>query len=451
MHDVHIRGADRRPRAGIIRMNAFWMPFTANRAFAAEPRMLAAAEGMFYRDADGREVLDATAGLWCVNAGHGREAIAAAIGRQARQLDFAPTFQFGHPLAVQAAEAVLALLPDGFDSIFFTNSGSESADTALKLALAYHRARGDLRRTRLVGRLRGYHGVNFGGLSVGGIQKNRAPFGALLPNVDHLRDTHAPSRNAFSMGQPADGADLADDLLRIVALHGGESIAAVIVEPLAGSTGVLVPPKGYLERLRALCSQFGILLIFDEVITGFGRLGAPFAAQRYGVTPDIITMAKGLTNGVVPMGAVASRQGIRTAIFDAAPDGIEFFHGYTYSGNPVACAAALATLGVYREEGLFARAAGLAEYFGQAVHRLRQAPHVVDIRNDGLVAGIELAPGPEGPGTRGFAVFHDCFRRGVMVRVTGDTIALSPPLIVETAHIDRIVDTIRGALADLDE
>jgi beta-alanine--pyruvate transaminase len=432
-------------------MNAFWMPFTANRAFAAEPRMLVAAEGMFYRDADGREVLDATAGLWCVNAGHGREQIAEAIGRQARELDFAPTFQFGHPLSMEAAEAVLSLLPEGFDSIFFTNSGSEAADTALKLALAYHRARGDRGRTRLVGRMRGYHGVNFGGLSVGGIQKNRTPFGPLLPNVDHLRDTHAPERNAFSLGQPVEGADLADDLLRIIALHGGESIAAVMIEPLAGSTGVLVPPKGYLERLRALCARHGILLIFDEVITGFGRLGAPFAAQRYGVTPDIITMAKGLTNGVVPMGAVASRKGVRDAIFDAAPDGIEFLHGYTYSGNPVACAAALATLRIYRDEGLFTRAAGLADYFGQAVHRLRQAPHVVDIRNDGLVAGIELAPGSRGPGTRGFAVLRDCYRRGVMVRVTGDTIALSPPLIVEASHIDRMVEAIRAALSEVDD
>jgi beta-alanine--pyruvate transaminase len=432
-------------------MTAFWMPFTAQRAFAAEPRMLVSAEGMFYRDPDGREVLDATAGLWCVNAGHGREPIAAAIGRQARDLDFAPTFQFGHPLAEEAAEALLALLPEGFGSVFFVNSGSEAADTALKLALAYHRARGEPGRTRLVGRLRGYHGVNFGGLSVGGIQKNRTPFGPLLPNVDHLRDTHAPARNAFSVGQPNEGADLADDLLRIIALHGEGTIAAVIVEPLAGSTGVLVPPRGYLDRLRALCSQHGILLIFDEVITGFGRLGAPFAAQRYGVTPDIITMAKGLTNGVVPMGAVAARLGIRDAIFDLAADGIEFFHGYTYSGNPVACAAALATLKVYQDEGLFGRAAGLAGYFGQAVHRLRQAPHVVDIRNDGLVAGIELAPGPKGAGTRGFSVLRDCFRRGVMVRVTSDTIALSPPLIVERSHIDRMVDTILAVLSECED
>jgi beta-alanine--pyruvate transaminase len=429
-------------------MNALWMPFTANRAFATDPRMLVAANGMFYRDADGREVLDATAGLWCVNAGHGRGDIADAVSRQIRELDFAPSFQFGHTLAEEAAETLLALLPEGFESVFFTNSGSEAADTALKIALAYHHARGEAHRTRLVGRMRGYHGVNFGGLSVGGIPKNRAQFGPLLPNVDHLRDTHLPTTNAFSRGQPAEGADLADDLLSVIALHGADSIAAVIVEPLAGSTGVLVPPRGYLERLRALCTQHGILLIFDEVITGFGRLGAAFAAQRYGVTPDIITMAKGLTNGVVPMGAVASRKGIRGAIFEAAPDPIELFHGYTYSGIPVACAAALATLRVYANEDLFARAAGLAKYWEDAVHGLRRSPCVIDIRNDGLVAGIELAPGPRGPGARGFEVFRDCFRRCLMTRVTGDTIALSPPLIVEKEQIDRIVTTLHDALLD---
>lgn len=426
-------------------MGALWMPFTANRAFAQAPRMIASAKGMMFRDVHGHELLDGCAGLWCVNAGHGRDAIRQAVAAQLDELDYAPAFQFSHPRAHEAAEAVLALLPQGFGSVFFANSGSEAVETALKIALAFHRANGEPERTILVGRNRGYHGVNFGGMSVGGIRRNRSDFGALLPDVAHLRDTHLPD-NAFSRGQPPLGAELADDLLRIIALHGADHIAAVIVEPMAGSTGVLLPPKGYLEHLRALCTQHGILLIFDEVITGFGRLGAPFAAQRYGVTPDIITMAKGLTNGVVPMGAVGCRTDIRDTILATAPDPIEFMHGYTYSAIPAACAAALATISIYREEALFQRAAQMAPYWEEMLHGLSDCPNVVDIRTDGLVAGIELAPGLDGPGTRAGAIFRDCYRRGLVVRVTGDTVALSPPLIVEHAHVDRIVETLNAAL-----
>jgi beta-alanine--pyruvate transaminase len=428
-------------------MTAHWKPFTANRAFEADPRMMAGASGMYYRDAEGREVLDGTSGLWCVNAGHAREEIADAVAAQIRQLDYSPGFQFGHESAERLADRLVAMAPAGFGSVFFTNSGSESADTALKIALAYHRARGEPARNRLVGRLRGYHGVNFGGMSVGGIQRNRTQFGQLLPNVDHIRDTYLGAQTAFTRGQPAEGAELADDLNRFIGLHGAAAIAAVIVEPMAGSAGVLPPPVGYLERLRELCTQHGILLIFDEVICAFGRLGAAFGAERYGVTPDIITTAKGLTNGVIPMGAVLSREGIREAVIDAAPDPIELFHGYTYSAHPVACAAAHATLDIYAAEGLFARAAALAPAWQDAVHSLRQSPHVIDIRSDGLVAGIELALGPAGPGSRGFAVFKECYRRGVLVRVTGDIIALSPPLIVHPAQIDRIVETLGAAIA----
>lgn len=427
-------------------MSALWMPFTANRAFAASPRILAEAEGIFYRDTAGREILDAVAGLWCVNAGHGRQEIADAVSRQLLTLDYAPAFQMGNPYTVAAAERLTDILPDGIDTVFFTNSGSESVDTALKIARAYHAARGEPQRTRLVGRNRGYHGVNFGGLSVGGIARNKEQFGPLLAEVDHLVDTHDPERNLYSRGQPEFGAERADDLLRLIEAHGANSIAAVIVEPVAGSTGVLIPPKAYLERLRTICSARGILLIFDEVITGFGRLGAPFAAQRYGVTPDLMTMAKGLTNGVVPMGAVVMAGSIRDAIFAGAPDGIELFHGYTYSGHPVAAAAMLATLDIYEREQLFAHAAAIAPYWADTLHALRGEPHVIDIRTDGLVAGIELEAGPRGPGTRGFAIFEDCFARGLLTRVTGDILALSPPLIVERGHIDRAAETLRAAL-----
>ena len=371
-------------------LDAFWMPFTANKAFKAHPRLLARAEGMYYWTPGGERLLDGTAGLWCVNAGHGRAEITAAIQRQAATMDFAPVFNLGHPLAFAAASKLALMFPAGLDHVFFVNSGSEAVDTALKIALAYQRAIGQGTRTRLIGRERGYHGVGFGGTSVGGIVNNRRVFGS-LPGVDHLRHTHLPE-NAFSLGQPPHGADLADDLERLVALHGAETIAAVIVEPLAGSTGVLVPPQGYLQRLRDIATKHGILLIFDEVITAFGRLGAASAADYFGVTPDIIACAKGLTNAAVPMGAAVAAEFVHKALVDDGPAGIELFHGYTYSAHPLAAAAAVATLDLYVAEGLFARAAALAPYFAAAAHALRDRRHVIDIRNLGLVAGIELAP-----------------------------------------------------------
>jgi beta-alanine--pyruvate transaminase len=426
-------------------LDAFWMPYTANRAFKSSPRLLARAEGMLYYTNDGHEVLDGTAGLWCVNAGHGRREITEAIQKQAAVMDFAPTFQMGHPIAFQAAARVAEMTPEGLDRVFFTNSGSESADTALKIALAYHRARGQAQRVRLVGRERGYHGVGFGGMSVGGIGGNRKQFGALLPYVDHLPHTHAPEHNAFSRGQPAWGAHLADGLNDLVALH-GDTIAAVIVEPLAGSTGVLVPPAGYLKRLRELCDKHGILLIYDEVITGFGRLGAPFGAERLGVIPDMITMAKGLTNAAVPMGAVAVHDRIYRAIVDEAPAGIELFHGYTYSGHPLAAAAAIAAIDLHKTEDLPGRARAMEPYFEDAAHSLKGLPNVIDIRNLGLVAGIELQPRDGKPTERAMQVFQRCFDAGVLIRTTGDIIALSPPLITEKAHVDRIFGTVADAI-----
>lgn len=425
---------------------AFWMPFTGNRSFKAGPRLLVSAKDMHYRTPDGREVLDGTAGLWCVNAGHTRTRIVEAIQAQAAVVDFAPTFQLGHPLAFELAERLAAeITPEPLNRIFFTNSGSEAVDTALKIALAYQRAIGQGSRTRLIGRERGYHGVGFGGISVGGIGPNRRPYGPLLPGVDHIRATHS-GEAPFTRGQPAAGADLADDLERLVALHGADTIAAVIVEPLAGSTGVLVPPVGYLERLRTICDRHGILLIFDEVITGFGRLGAPTAAGLFGVTPDLICFAKGITNAAVPMGAVAAHTRIYDAVVDKAAPGIELFHGYTYSGHPLACAAALATLDVYGSEGLFARAAELAPYWEDAVHSLKDAPHVRDVRNLGLVAGIELESREGAVGARAFEVFDTCFREGLLIRVTADTIALSPPLIVSRAQIDEMIGKIGEVL-----
>jgi len=429
----------------------WWMPFTDNRHFKANPRVLVAAQDMHYTAGDGRQVLDGCAGLWCVNAGHGRDRIVRAIQQQAGDLDFAPTFQFGHPLAFQLANRLGALMPPGLDRIFFTNSGSESVDTALKIALAYHRARGDGQRTRLIGRERGYHGVGFGGISVGGMVANRRTFGPGLVGVDHLPHTHDMARNAFSRGLPAHGAELADRLEAIVALHGADTIAAVIVEPVAGSTGVLPPPVGYLERLRAITAKHGILLIFDEVITAFGRLGAATASERFGVTPDLITMAKGLTNASVPMGAVAAARHVHDAIVDAPGDvpGIELFHGYTYSAHALACAAGIATLELYADDGLFARARALEAHFETAVHRLADAPHVIDIRNFGLMAGIELAARAGAPGARGTQMLRTLFDAGLLVRVTGDTIALSPPLIVSADQIDEMVAMIATALQDL--
>ncbi|WP_261543017.1 omega-aminotransferase AptA [Burkholderia multivorans] len=405
-------------------LSAFWMPFTANRQFKDAPRLLVSAKGMYYTSNDGRRILDGTAGLWCVNAGHCRDEIVAAIGAQAAEMDFAPTFQMGHPKAV---------------------------DTALKIALAYHRARGEAQRTRFIGRERGYHGVGFGGISVGGIAPNRKAYsGALLPAVDHLPHTLNIAEAAFSKGQPAWGAHLADELERIVALHDASTIAAVIVEPVAGSAGVLIPPQGYLERLRALCDRYGILLIFDEVITGWGRLGAPFAAQFFGVTPDLLTMAKGTTNAAVPMGAVAASDTIHDTIVDGAPAGIELFHGYTYSGHPLAAAAACATLDVYEREQLFARAARMAPVFEREIHKLRDARHVIDVRNLGLVGGVELKPRDGKPGTRAYDVFVRCYRKGAMIRYTGDILAFSPPLIIEEAQIAELFAIVAEALKETD-
>jgi beta-alanine--pyruvate transaminase len=427
-------------------LEALWLPFTANRQFKAKPRLLAKASGMHYWTPDGREILDAVAGLWCVNAGHGRREITQAVAAQLETLDYAPPFQMAHPLAFQLANELVKIAPRGLDHVFFTNSGSESVDTALKIALAYHRVRGEGTRTRLIGRERGYHGVGFGGISVGGIAPNRKTWSAsLLAGVDHLPHTHDLAKNAFSRGVPEHGAQLADELERIVTLHDASNIAAVIVEPIAGSTGVLIPPRGYLQRLREICTRHGILLIFDEVITGFGRTGAPFAAQEFGVTPDMITLAKGLTNGAVPMGGVL----VSKAIYDTfmqGPDGIELFHGYTYSAHPTACAAGLATLGVYQREGLLTRAKSLADYWQDAAHALRELPHVIDVRNYGLILGLELASIPGAVGSRAFSVFTKCFERGVLVRQTGDIIALSPPLIVEKAQIDQIFGTLAEVL-----
>ena len=430
-------------------LDAWWMPFTANRQFKAAPRMMVAARGMHYTTDDDRRVLDGTAGLWCVNAGHGRREIADAVAEQLLTLDYAPSFQMGHPLAFRFAERLAAIAPAGLDRIFFTGSGSESVDTALKIALAYQRAIGQGTRTRLIGRERGYHGVGFGGISVGGMVNNRRMF-PTLPGTDHLRHTHDPGRNRFCTGLPEHGAELADDLERLVQLHGAETIAAVIVEPVAGSTGVLVPPAGYLQRLREIATHHGILLIFDEVISGFGRLGTPFATDYFGVTPDLMATAKGLTNGALPMGAVFCGRYVHDAMMTGPGNAIELFHGYTYSAHPVACAAGLATLDIYARDGLLARGAALADHWRDALLSLRDARHVVDIRSIGLVGGIELAPRDGAPGARGYAVFVDCFEHGLLVRVTGDIIALSPPLIVTIEQIDTMVATIRAALARLD-
>ncbi len=427
----------------------FWMPFTANRSFKSSPRLLVSASGMHYRTSDDRQLLDGTSGLWCVNAGHGRRKIVEAMAEQAGQLDFAPTFQLGHPAAFKFAAELSTLMPPGLDRIFFTNSGSESVDTALKIAFAYHRARGEAGRVRLIGRERGYHGTNLGGTSVGGIIGNLRAFSVLLPGVDHLAHTYHPGA-AFTKGLPPTDRDVGLELEELVDRHGSGTIAAVIVEPVAGSTGVLLPPAGYLQALREVTKRHGILLIFDEVITAFGRLGTPTAAEYFGVTPDILTMAKGLTNGTVPMGAVAVARDIHDTIVDEAPSGIEFSHGYTYSGHPVAAAAGLATLDIYREEGLFQRAADLAPAWENALHELRTARHVVDVRAIGLMAGIELAPRDGAPGARAMGVFHACFDSDLLIRVTGDIIALSPPLIVSGGQIDEIVERLRHALAAID-
>jgi len=428
-------------------LDAFWMPFTANRQFKNGPRLLVSAKGMHYTSHDGRQILDGTAGLWCVNAGHCHPKIVEAIRAQAGELDYAPPFQMAHPQAFELSSRLVAMAPGNLNHVFLGNSGSEAVDTALKIALAYHRARGEGGRVRLIGRERGYHGVGFGGIAVGGMVGNRKQFGALFAGVDHLPHTYNP-KQAFTRGQPAEGAELADALERLVGLHDASTIAAVIVEPMAGSTGVLVPPKGYLDRLRAICDKYGILLIFDEVITGFGRLGTAFAADYFGVVPDMMTTAKGVTNAAVPMSAVFTSDAIYKTVIEATPEGgIELAHGYTYSSHPMATAAALATLDVYRDEGLFERAHDLAPYLEDAIHSLKGARHVVDLRNIGLVGAIELEPRPGAPLKRAYEVFTGCYAAGVLVRQAGEAICLSPPLIIETSQIDQIVETLRKVLA----
>ena len=430
-------------------MSSFWMPFTANRDFLSEPRMIQSAEGMYYTSSDGRQIMDGTAGLWCVNAGHRDPLIVEAVQNQVHELDYAPNFQFAHPQAFELSAKLTAMMPKGMNHAFFTNSGSESVDTALKIALHYHRMKGDASRTRLIGRERGYHGTGFGGISVGGIVKNRMHFGTMLTGVDHLRHTHDLEKNAYTRGCPDHGAELADDLERIVALHDASTIAAVIVEPMAGSTGVLLPPKGYLKRLREICDRHGILLIFDEVITAFGRLGTATAAEYFDVTPDIITTAKGLTNGVIPMGAVIVADKIYQSAMENADAPIELFHGYTYSANPIACAAALATLASYKKNDLFRRASLLSTVWEEEIHSLKGLSHVIDIRNLGLVGAIELAPRNGAPGARAFEAMKAAWDSGLMIRVTGDIIALSPPLIISEPEIKTLFQTLREVLSNL--
>jgi beta-alanine--pyruvate transaminase len=429
-------------------LESFWVPFTPNRAFKRAPRLIARAKGMHYYTPQDRAVLDGTAGLWCTNAGHNRDPVVAAIAQQAETLDYAPAFQFAHSKSFELASRVAALAPADLDRVFFCNSGSEAVDTALKIALAYHNVRGEAARTRLIGRERGYHGVGFGGISVGGIVNNRKHFGSLLAGVDHLPATYSREHQAFTKGEPEWGGHLADDLERIVALHDASTIAAVIVETMAGSTGVLPPPKGYLQKLRAICDRHGILLIFDEVITGFGRLGYAFAAERYGVTPDMIVFAKGITSGSVPMGGVIVREGIYDAFMRGPEHVIELFHGYTYSAHPLACAAGLATLDLYRDEKLFARAKALEPCFADAAMTLKSLPGVLDIRTIGLAAGIDLASRPDAYGKRAYEIMDRAFHEiGVMVRVSGETLALSPPLIVTEAQIAEIFEKVGKAIS----
>jgi beta-alanine--pyruvate transaminase len=428
------------------------MPFTANRQFKARPRLMKSAAGMYYTAEDGRQVLDGTAGLWCVNAGHAHPKITEQIIAQAQTLDFAPPFQMGHTKAFEAATSLAHLAPEGLNRVFFCNSGSEAVDTALKMALAYHRMRGDGLRTKLIGRERGYHGVGFGGIAVGGIAGNRKHFGPSLSAVDHLRHPLDISRNAFSHGLPMHGAEIADEFeQRLLTLHDPATVAALIVEPVQGSTGVIIPPKGYLEKLRTICDKYSILLIFDEVITGFGRLGTAFAADYFGVIPDLICCAKGLTNAAVPMGAVIAKQSIHDVFMQSAVDNsIEFYHGYTYSGHPLACAAAIATLQVYNDEKLFDRAASMSAAFEQAAHQLKGLPHVKDIRNLGLVCGIELESLPGKPTARAYEVFERCFwEKNLLIRTTGDIIALSPPLIINHEQIDTLFSTLAEVIQSI--
>ncbi|WP_299727577.1 aspartate aminotransferase family protein [uncultured Endozoicomonas sp.] len=432
-------------------MDAFWMPFTANRQFKEQPRLLTSAEGMFYKDDKGRSIVDGCAGLWCVNAGHGRKEISEAVAEQVAKLDYAPPFQMGHPLAFEFADRLAKLAPGNLNHVFFTNSGSESVETALKIALGYHRLKGEATRQRLIGRERGYHGVNFGGISVGGIGNNRKMFGQGLSGVDHLPHTLNINLNAFTKGLPEHGVELADALEQIIALHDASNIAAVIVEPVSGSGGVIMPPKGYLQRIREITRKHGILLIFDEVITGFGRVGKAFSSTRWGVEPDIMTTAKGLTNGVIPMGAVFVSDEIHNAFMTGPDNMIELFHGYTYSGHPVACAAGLAALDLYENEGLFEKAIEMENLFAESLLSLKDLPNVIDIRNTGLVAAIELAPEAGKPGQRGEKAFKHCYENGVLVRWTADILALSPPLIIEPTHIDQIVTELRNGILFADQ
>ena len=425
-----------------------WMPFTSNRQFQDAPRIITRAEGMHYWNTQGQQLIDGMSGLYTTPAGHGRPEIRDAVARQLEELDYAPAFQFGVPGSFKLAAELAQILPQGLNRVFFAGSGSEAVESALKLAIQYHRVRGEGQRQRLIGRERGYHGVNFAGWSVGGMVKNRQAFGLGLPGVAHMRHTHIPE-NRFSSGEGEHGVDLADDLQRLVDLHGADTIAACIVEPIAGSTGVLVPPKGYLKRLREICDRHGILLIFDEVICGFGRTGQAFAADAFGVTPDIMTMAKALTNGAIPMAAVAVREDIQQAIFDAAgPDAIEFFHGYTYSAHPVACAAALAILKIYRDEDMFARAAALSPKFLERIASLRDISIVTDTRGFGLLGAVDIAPSG-GPGARGFAVLRRCFESGLVMRVAGDTLILAPAFIATEDDLDQIFAVLRAVLAEI--
>jgi beta-alanine--pyruvate transaminase len=429
-------------------LGSFWLPFTANRAFKRAPRLIVRAKNMHYYTPDGRAVLDGSAGLWCVNAGHNRDSIVAAIQNQAAELDYPPAFQFSHPKAFELASRIAALAPGDLDQVFFCNSGSEAVDTALKVALAYHNVRGEASRTRLIGRERGYHGVGFGGISVGGIVNNRKHFGAMLAGVDHLPHTYNREQQAFTKGEPEWGAHLADELDRLVALHDASTIAAVIVEPMAGSTGVIPAPKGYLQRLRQICDKHGILLIFDEVITGFGRLGYAFAAERYGVQPDMITFAKGVTSGAVPMAGVVVRKGIHDAFMKGPDHAIELFHGYTYSAHPLACAAGLATLDLYRDENLFERARKLEPVIADAAMTLKGAPNVLDIRTVGLVAAIDLASRPDAVGKRAYDAMELAFHEhDLMFRIAGDTLAFSPPLIVSEDEIGQMFEKVKTVIA----
>jgi beta-alanine--pyruvate transaminase len=433
-----------------MKLDHYWMPFTDNRRFRAKPRLVTAAKDMYYTTAEGKQVLDGLATLWCVNAGHCRPRIIEAIRAQAGELDFASSFSLGHPLPFRLAERIAALAPKGMNQVFFTNSGSEAVDTALKMAVAYQRLRGEGTRTRFIGRERSYHGVNIGGMSVGGVPTNRKAYaGTLLTNVDHLRHTHLPG-NAFSKGQPLRGEDLADELeSRVIPLHDASNIAALIVDPVQASGGVLIPPRDYLQRLREICTRHGILLIFDEVITGYGRLGTPFAAQYFGVQPDLMTFAKGVTSGAVPLGGVIASEAIHRTFMEAKGGGIEFFHGYTYSGHPLACAAGIAALEVYEEEKLFQNSKNLAAYFEQGVHSLQGLPNVIDCRNLGLIGAVELAPRPGAPGERGYEAFEKCWDRGVYVRPVGDALAFCPPLIAQKKHLDQMFGTVAEVLKNL--